>query len=78
MNLEVTAAMGAPPQRILDSYPETREICETLDMIHLMTYDFHGGWEDVIGHHSAWTSDGKHPQDPENDLTVKARDITIV
>lgn len=36
-----------------------------------MTYDFHGGWEDVIGHHSPFTSDGRHPNDPDNKLTVK-------
>ena len=36
-----------------------------------MTYDFHGGWEDVIGHHSPFTSDGRHPNDPDNQLTVK-------
>ena len=74
-NLEVTAAVGAPPQRILDSYPQTAEICETLDMIHLMTYDFHGGWESVIDHHSGWTSDGKNPNDPDNQLTVKGPDF---
>ena len=37
-----------------------------------MTYDFHGGWEDVIGHHAAMTSDGRHPSDPNNQLTIKA------
>lgn len=36
-----------------------------------MTYDFHGDWESVIGHHSPWVSDGKHPQDPNNQLTVE-------
>jgi len=36
-----------------------------------MTYDFHGGWETVIGHHSPWTSDGTHPGDKHNQLTVK-------
>lgn len=54
-----------------ESYPDTKTICDTLDLIHLMTYDFHGGWEDVIGHHSPFTSDGRHPNDPDNLLTVK-------
>ena len=53
------------------SYPQVKEICETLDLIHLMTYDLHGGWESTIGHHAPYTSDGKHPNDPHNHLTVK-------
>ena len=68
----LTAAMGATPPRLDESYPDTKTICDTLDLIHLMTYDFHGGWEDVIGHHAAYTSDGRHPNDPDSLLTVKA------
>ena len=48
-----------------------KEICDTLDLIHLMTYDFHGGWEDVIDHHAAFVSDGKNRYDPDSVLTVK-------
>ena len=50
--LLVTAAVGAPASRRKHSYPKTKEICDILDYIHLMTYDFHGGWENVMGHHS--------------------------
>ena len=70
-SLLVTAAVGVPPQRVEDSYTQTKEICDTLDLIHLMSYDFHGGWEKYIGHHSPWTSDGTHPNDKDNHLTVK-------
>jgi len=64
--LLLTGAFGAPPTRVDESYPEVERICNALDMVHLMTYDFHGGWENVIGHHSPFTSDGKHPSDPRN------------
>ena len=69
--LMVTAAFGAPPSRVDESYPETERICNSLDMVNLMTYDFHGGWENVIGHHSPFTSDGNHPNDPTNTWNVK-------
>lgn len=70
-NMLVTAAVGAPPGRLNDSYPRTKDICDILDYVHLMTYDFHGGWEEVMGHHSPWTSDGTHSEDIKNELTVK-------
>jgi chitinase len=70
--LMVTAAFGAPPSRVDESYPETERICNALDMVNLMTYDFHGGWENVIGHHSPFTSDGNHPNDPTNTWNVKS------
>lgn len=70
--LMVTAAVGAPPSRVDESYPDTARMCAALDMVHLMTYDFHGGWEDVIGHHSPFTSDGNHPNDSENNWNVKS------
>ena len=64
--------MNVITKSILDeSYPDTKTICDTLDLIHIMAYDFHGGWEDVIGHHSPFISDGRHPSDPDNKLTVK-------
>ena len=69
-NLLVTAAVGAAPFRREASYPETERICNALDMIHLMTYDFHGGWETTIGHHSPWITDGNHPNDPNSRLTT--------
>ena len=64
--------MGAYPGRVAESYPEVKRICDALDLTHLMTYDFHGGWEDVMGHHAAFDSDGRHPNDPNSELTVKA------
>ena len=36
-----------------------------------MTYDLHGGWDDVMDHHAGFTSDGRHPNDPNNQLTIK-------
>ena len=37
-----------------------------------MTYDFHGGWETIMDHHSGWTSDGKNFNDPNSELTAHA------
>ena len=71
-NLMVTAAMGAYPSRRESSYTDTARICAALDYVHLMTYDMHGGWESVIGHHSPWVTDGTHPNDPNQVMTVKA------
>ena len=31
-------------------------ISQSLDLIHLMAYDLHGGWETQIGHHSQFTA----------------------
>ena len=71
-NLLLTAAMVAPPYQLAAAYPQTARICNALNYVHLMTYDFHGGWESVIGHNSPWTSDGSHPNDPASSFTVKA------
>jgi len=68
----VTAAVGAPPSRVDESYPSTGRICDALDMVHLMTYDFHGGWESVMGHHSAFITDGNHPDDEHATWTVRS------
>ena len=40
-------------------------------MIHIMTYDFHGGWEKVMDHHAAFITDGTHPLN--SDLTWAVR-----
>ena len=70
-SLLVTAAVGAPPSRVAESYPQTSTICETLDLVYLMTYDYHGSWEKVMGHHAPFQS-ANHPDDPDNDWNVKS------
>ncbi|RMZ93814.1 putative chitinase 3, partial [Brachionus plicatilis] len=49
--LILTAAVGAGYQTIIDGY-EIDKISKYLDYINLMAYDFHGSWEDFLGHHA--------------------------
>ncbi|PVD37548.1 hypothetical protein C0Q70_00142 [Pomacea canaliculata] len=49
--LLLTAAVGVG-KSVIDSAYDIPEISEHLDFISLMTYDFHGSWEKVTGHHS--------------------------
>uniref|UniRef100_A0A668A633 Acidic mammalian chitinase n=1 Tax=Myripristis murdjan TaxID=586833 RepID=A0A668A633_9TELE len=49
--LMVTAAVAAGKGTIDVAY-EIAEIAKYLDFINVMTYDFHGTWERVTGHHS--------------------------
>ena len=55
----------------LESYPATQRICEALDLIHIMTYDFHGGWEKTIDHHSPFVTDGKNSENSDPNWAVK-------
>ncbi|XP_076023204.1 acidic mammalian chitinase-like isoform X2 [Genypterus blacodes] len=61
--LMVTAAVPAGKGTIDAGY-EISEIVKYLDFINVMTYDFHGTWESVIGHHSplykGYTDTGDH------------------
>ncbi|KAK0046289.1 chitotriosidase-1, partial [Biomphalaria pfeifferi] len=49
--LVLSAAVAGGKENIDVGY-EVREIAESLDMINLMSYDFHGSWESVTGHNS--------------------------
>nr|KAI8754759.1 chitotriosidase-1-like [Biomphalaria glabrata] len=49
--LILSAAVAGGKENIDASY-EVREIAESLDMVNLMSYDFHGSWESVTGHNS--------------------------
>ncbi|KAK2851710.1 hypothetical protein Q5P01_007986 [Channa striata] len=49
--LLVSAAVGAG-KGIIDAGYEIAEIAKYLDFINVMTYDFHGTWEPITGHHS--------------------------
>ena len=48
---ELTAAVSAGQSTIEAAY-EVAEISSYLDAIHLMTYDFHGTWENQVNHHA--------------------------
>jgi len=50
--LLLTAAVAAGDATIESAY-EIEQICQTLDLVHLMAYDFHGGsWEAFTGHNA--------------------------
>ncbi|KAF2895979.1 hypothetical protein ILUMI_10196 [Ignelater luminosus] len=49
--LLITAAVGATASLIRSSY-EVPILSANLDFINVMTYDLHGEWEKVTGHHS--------------------------
>uniref|UniRef100_A0A4W6DKF6 chitinase n=1 Tax=Lates calcarifer TaxID=8187 RepID=A0A4W6DKF6_LATCA len=49
--LILTASVSAEKAVIDDSY-EVAQIAMNLDFINVLTFDFHGPWENVTGHHS--------------------------
>ncbi|KAM9320379.1 acidic mammalian chitinase-like [Gastrophryne carolinensis] len=49
--LLITAAVAAGKGTIDAGY-EIKEIGKSLDLISVMTYDFHGGWDELSGHNS--------------------------
>ncbi|XP_034393735.1 acidic mammalian chitinase-like [Cyclopterus lumpus] len=49
--LIITASVSAE-KAIIDASYEVTEIAEHLDFINVLTFDFHGPWESVTGHHS--------------------------
>ncbi|CAK8691283.1 unnamed protein product [Clavelina lepadiformis] len=50
--LILTSAVAAGDATIESAY-EIENICNILDLVHVMTYDFHGGsWEDLTGHNT--------------------------
>uniref|UniRef100_A0A2P2HXD2 Chitinase 3 n=1 Tax=Hirondellea gigas TaxID=1518452 RepID=A0A2P2HXD2_9CRUS len=50
-NLTLSIAMGAGKKHIKSAY-DFSVLCEHLDFINVMTYDFHGPWESVTNHHT--------------------------
>uniref|UniRef100_A0A3Q1JKE3 Acidic mammalian chitinase n=1 Tax=Anabas testudineus TaxID=64144 RepID=A0A3Q1JKE3_ANATE len=49
--LIVTASVSAE-KPVIDSSYEVAQIAKYLDFINVLTFDFHGPWENVTGHHS--------------------------
>lgn len=59
--LLLTAAVSAGRDTIEKAY-EIKKLGKVLDILNLMTYDLHGSWDKVTGHHTAMvdiTGDGK-------------------
>lgn len=50
-NLILTVAVSAS-QETIDAAYDVPSISESVDFIHLMTYDLHGSWETYTHHHS--------------------------
>ena len=53
--LMLTAAVAAG-QPVIDTAYEVDNLSEVLDFVNLMTYDLHGSWDPVTGHHTALVS----------------------
>jgi chitinase len=50
-NQELTIAVSADPGKVKNL--EVAEINKVVDAIHLMTYDYHGGWNEFTAHHAS-------------------------
>lgn len=61
----LTAAIGAGKDTIERAY-DLPQISANLDFIHLMTYDFHGSWDQKVGANAPQSS-----ADPNDELTVE-------
>ena len=55
--LMLTAAVAAGKPTIDAGY-EIAKIGKIVDILNLMTYDLHGTWDGMTGHHTAMASDG--------------------
>ena len=62
---ELTAAVSVSKSVIDEGY-DVPELAASLDAIHLMSYDMHGSWENLVDHH------GKLYGETGDDLTVDA------
>ncbi|XP_022662425.1 chitinase-3-like protein 1 [Varroa destructor] len=61
-NLLLTAAVSAGKHFIDPAY-DIPGISKYLDLINIMAYDFHGGWETKAGHHAPMFSRPEEPAD---------------
>jgi len=59
----LTAALSADPKKAGDAY-EVPEISDVLDLLNIMDYDYHGGWEDFTGHNTPLY--GRHEEDADD------------
>lgn len=67
--LLLTAAVPASFEAISAGY-DVPEINKYLDFMNVMTYDFHGDWEQVVGHNS--------PLFPLNAASLYHKKLTVV
>lgn len=67
----LTAAVGVGMETMENAY-EISKISKDLDLINLMTYDFHGSWEDFIGHNAPLTAR------PDEDAKNKKLNVKFV
>merc|ERR550519_2387163 len=59
----LTAALSADPKKSAAAY-EVDKISAVLDILNIMDYDYHGGWEDFTGHNTPLY--GRHEEDAED------------
>src|SRR5262249_49342921 len=62
--------IAAPAGPAVYANLELEKIAEHLDWINLMTYDFHGGWDQVSGHHAPLFASSK---DTTKDETMRTK-----
>ena len=55
--LSLSAAVAAGVDKIEKGY-EILKISKYIDLLNVMTYDFHGNFDEVTGHHTAMDYDG--------------------
>lgn len=67
----LTAAVSAGKQTI-DSAYDISEMAKYLDLLNVMTYDFHGSWESQTHHHSSLKA---HPKDTGGNLYLNQVNI---
>ncbi|XP_013385002.1 chitinase-3-like protein 1 [Lingula anatina] len=69
--LLLTAAVSAGKGNIMGAY-DVPEISKHLDLISIMTYDFHGSWESTAGHNSPLYARASEPWWKQTELNVDA------
>lgn len=66
----LTSAVAAG-QPTIDAGYEIAEVCNTLDLVHLMAYDLHGAWQNITDHNAPLDATGATYTDGVQDFTVK-------